>query len=348
MRREPSETACEGGPREGLAGGKRVADRPLRRMTMGVVAVVAIVSTLPAQRPASPRVHSLKITVLSTMLADAGVGEWGFSALVEADGRRLLVDTGARPETVALNAKELKVDLSDVEVVVLTHNHGDHTGGLVTLRRAAAARRPRALATAHVGRGIFFERIDARPSAGSMPAVKADYEAAGGRFVEHDRPAELWPGVWLTGPVPRVHPERNWTQPSGRIRTERGIVEDNVPEDQSLALDTERGLVVVVGCGHAGIVNTLEYARKTVRPAAAYAVVGGLHLLDADDRTLTWTAEKLRGFGVEHLLAAHCTGIEAAFRLRELVHLTRATAVVAAVGSSFSLERGIDPLRLAR
>ena len=56
---------------------------------------------------------------------------------------------------------------------------------------------------------------------------KADYEAAGGRFVEHDRPVELWPGVWLTGPVPRVHPERNWTQPSARIRTESGIVEDN-------------------------------------------------------------------------------------------------------------------------
>ncbi|PYV09735.1 MAG: MBL fold metallo-hydrolase, partial [Acidobacteria bacterium] len=93
-------------------------------MTVGVVAIGAIVSTLPAQRPASPRVHALKITVLSTMLADAGVGEWGFSALVEADGRRLLVDTGYRPETVALNAKDLKVDLSDVEVVVLTHNHG--------------------------------------------------------------------------------------------------------------------------------------------------------------------------------------------------------------------------------
>ena len=137
-------------------------------------------------------------------------------------------------------------------------------------------------------------------------------------------------------------------QPSGRIRTERGIVEDNIPEDQSLAIDTDRGLVIVAGCGHAGIVNTLEYARKTVRPAQAYAVIGGLHLFDADEKTLTWTAGKLREFGLQHLLATHCTGIEAAFRLRELVHLTRATAVVAAVGSSFSLERGIDPLRLAR
>ena len=77
-----------------------------------------------------------------------------------------------------------------------------------------------------------------------------------------DRPTELFPGVWLTGPVPRTYPERNWSlkrtihQPDGRV------VEDNVPEDMSLVLDTDKGLVVVSGCGHAGIINTLEYARR--------------------------------------------------------------------------------------
>jgi 7,8-dihydropterin-6-yl-methyl-4-(beta-D-ribofuranosyl)aminobenzene 5'-phosphate synthase len=317
-------------------------------MSWRMLLIVAVMPALAAQNAAPSRVRSLKITVLSTMLADTGIGEWGFAALVEADGRRLLFDTGARPNTVSLNARELKVDLSGVDAVVLSHHHNDHTGGLVTLRRETAARRPEALRTAHVGRGIFFERVGGRPVSADVPRTKADYEAAGGRFVEHEGPVELWPGVWLTGPVPRVHPERNWSQPSDRVRTPAKIVEDNLPEDQALVADTERGLVVVAGCGHAGIVNTLEHARKVVRGAPVHAVVGGLHLLDADDAKLVWTGGKLREFGVQHLLAAHCTGIEATFRLRELLRLTRATAVVAAVGSSFSLEHGIDPLRLAR
>jgi glyoxylase-like metal-dependent hydrolase (beta-lactamase superfamily II) len=81
-------------------------------------------------------VRAVKITVLSTMLADAvGVGEWGFSALVEINGKRVLFDTGGRPETVLNNARELGVDLSNVEDVILSHNHWDHVTGLVTLRR---------------------------------------------------------------------------------------------------------------------------------------------------------------------------------------------------------------------
>ena len=79
----------------------------------------------------SHEVRELKITVLSTMLADQGIGEWGFAAVVEVDGKRLLFDTGARPETVLSNARELKIDLASIEDVVLSHNHADHTGGLV-------------------------------------------------------------------------------------------------------------------------------------------------------------------------------------------------------------------------
>ncbi|MFL5515142.1 MAG: MBL fold metallo-hydrolase [Gemmatimonadales bacterium] len=89
-----------------------------------------------AALPAHPPLHkvvSLKITVLSTMLADRGMGEWGFSVLVEADGHRILFDTGMHPQTVLDNARDLGIDLSNVTDVVLSHHHGDHTGGLVDL-----------------------------------------------------------------------------------------------------------------------------------------------------------------------------------------------------------------------
>lgn len=105
---------------------------------------------------------------------------------------------------------------------------------------------------------------------------------------------------------------------------------------------------MITGCGHAVVVNTLEYARKTVRVAPAYAVVGGLHLFQADDETLDWTAAKLKEFGTSHLLGAHCTGLEAVYRILDRAGLSRRTALAGAIGSSFSLEQGIDPLALAR
>ena len=302
--------------------------------------------------PATPgppaRVTSLRITVLSTMLADAGIGEWGFAALVEADGRRILFDTGARPNTVLENAKELGLDLSDIEEVVLSHNHEDHTGGLLTLRRELRVRNPAALTRAHVGKGIFWSRPKTDGSEGNtLVAVRRDYEAAGGRFIEYDGPIQIAPGLWLTGPVPRVHPERNWSG-SGKVRGPDGVVEDTIPEDQSLVADTDRGLVLLAGCGHAGLINTSLYARKVVRAAPLHAAIGGFHLFPADDAHLDWTAQQLHAFGLENLIGAHCTGIEAVYRLRDKAGLGRKTAVVGAVGAKFELGKGIDPVRLAR
>jgi 7,8-dihydropterin-6-yl-methyl-4-(beta-D-ribofuranosyl)aminobenzene 5'-phosphate synthase len=314
------------------------------------IPVCAVLLALPSSATAESA-RAVKVTVLSTMLAGdpgRGLGEWGFAALVEVDGRRLLVDAGQRPETVLRNAEELKIDLSEVTDVVITHNHADHTGGLVTLRRELSKKNPRALARAHVAKGIFAPRPGpgGRDFNGLLP-LKAEYETLGGQFVEHGGAMELLPAVWLTGPVPRIHPERNWSAP-GRVQTPGGAVEDTIPEDASVIVDTADGLVVISGCGHAGIVNTIEHARTVVRPAPVLAAIGGFHLFAASDETLAWTGRKLKGFGVAHLLGAHCTGIEAVYRLRGLLGLPREKAVVAAVGSAFTLGTGLTPLSLAR
>jgi 7,8-dihydropterin-6-yl-methyl-4-(beta-D-ribofuranosyl)aminobenzene 5'-phosphate synthase len=301
-------------------------------------------------------VKSVKVTVLSTMLAgnpSEGVGEWGFAAFVEVDGRRLLVDTGARPDTVLRNAAELRIDLSTVTDLVLTHNHGDHTGGLVTLRRELSKKNPQALSRAHVSRGIFVSRLNAqgRETNGLLP-LKAEYESLGGSFVEHDGPSQIAPGVWLTGPIPRVHPERNYGGLTGgaapRLQTPAGPVEDNVPEDSSVIIPTASGLIVVTGCGHAGIINTLDHARAFAKQPRVHAAIGGFHLFSASDDHLAWTAGKLREFGVEHFLGAHCTGIEAVMRIRQTLGLSRRTAAVGAVGATFELGKGIDTRLLAQ
>ena len=164
----------------------------------------------PSAEPPLHQVASLKITILSTMLADEGMGEWGFAALVEADGRRILFDTGLHPETVLQNARELGIDLSSVTDVVLSHHHEDHTGGLLALRRELSKRSPMAMSRIHVAPGIFLGRRHpgSEEESNSTIAVKPAMEATGAVFVEHREPAEIFPGVWLTGPVPRPNAER--------------------------------------------------------------------------------------------------------------------------------------------
>ncbi len=333
---------------------------------VSVLAVNVATSQAPSQasttgQTTAHQVQSLHITILSTMLADEGIGEWGFAALIDADGRRILFDAGNRPGTVLENARELGIDLSTVTDVVLSHHHGDHTGGLLTLRRRLAKVNGAALSRVHVAPGIFLsrrgqsaavqrvERMQSGPDQEANPtiAMKPGIEATGSVIIEHAKPTELTPGVWLTGPVPRRYSERNWS-PGISILTDNGLVPDSVPEDMALVINTKNGLVVVTGCGHAGIVNIVEYARDVVAPSPVYAVVGGLHLFAATDEALAWTADRLRAAGLVYLLGAHCTGIEAVFRIRQLAGLSRRSAVVGAVGSSFDLARGIDPLALAQ
>jgi len=301
--------------------------------------------------PVAPsRVHDLRITILSTMLADGDeLGEWGFSALVVADGHRILFDTGAHPDVVLKNAASLGIDLTTVPEVVLSHNHSDHVGGLLTLRQSVLAKAPGALARVQVGEGIFYRRTSFNPGIEDNPVLlfRPEFEKTGGVFIEHARPIQLYPGVWLTGPVPRKYPEHNWGG-KGRVLTPAGWVADNVPEDQALVFDTDRGLVVLVGCAHAGVINTLDYAESVVRPARIAALIGGVHLFSASDQVLDWTAQKLAGFGVDNLLGAHCTGIEPVIRFRTALGLDRHHAVVAAVGSYYDLATGIYPRNIAR
>jgi len=328
----------------------------LKRLSLPLVGAMLIalcvrsanpVRPVPQEAAAKPLVelHALKVTLLSTMLADEGIGEWGFSALVEADGHKILFDTGARPRTVLENAKELKIDLSEVQDVVLSHFHDDHTTGLMTLRREFAKANPAAFSRVHIAPGIFLERRgnDHNP----MIAMKAEYQATGGKFIEHAKPDEIYLGVWLTGPIPRAYPEKNY--PGGiEVRKDGAWVEDNLPEDMSLVFNTDHGLVLLAGCGHAGLINTLQYARQFLSPAPVDAAIGGFHLFSAKNETLDWTADKLKEYKTAQILGAHCTGIESVYYLRQKLGLSRHTCIVGTVGAIFDLQEGIRTGAIAR
>jgi len=124
-------------------------------------------------------------------------------------------------------------------------------------------------------------------------------------------------------------------------------VEDDVPDDRSLVFNTPKGLVLLTGCGHAGIINTLEYARAFLRPAPVDAALGGFHLFRANDEQLDWTADQLKGFQTAQILGAHSTGIESVYRLRRRMGLDRRSCGVGTVGAPYSLKDGMQTGPLA-
>ena len=283
-------------------------------------------------------VDNFKITVLSTMLSDFYLGEWGFSALVEVDGQRLLFDTGSRENTVWQNAQQMDLDLNGIPHVYLSHNHADHTRGLFTLKKTY----PTSFGQAHVGEGIFYPRPHEQGEAHYLIQNKERLEALGVRFVNHNKVSEIIPGVYTTGPIPRVYDEKNWSRLGKLIAPNGDRIEDTIPEDQSLFFDTEKGIVLISGCGHAGLVNTLTYIRSILPGRPIYKILGGFHLLKLSDEKLRWTASKLKEFGVTYFVGAHCTGINATYSLREYMDLTKDQVMVGSVGTYIDGE-GIHP-----
>jgi 7,8-dihydropterin-6-yl-methyl-4-(beta-D-ribofuranosyl)aminobenzene 5'-phosphate synthase len=315
-----------------------------------------------SESPASaavPKVDGVKITILSDMVVSSGtVAEWGFSAFVEvktgAVTKSFLFDTGAS-EQVIRNATELGVDICAAEDVVLSHNHGDHTMGLVAIRTHCKTKNPKAAIRAHVGGPeMFWPRLTRTGEDDNvMTAERAKYEAAGGTFVTNEAggPFAGIPGVYLTGKIARsrnegVHPaDPPITTPTG------DRVEDTVPEEQALAINTKQGLVVVTGCGHAGLTNTLEAAQARTGRTKMFGLVGGLHLLnkplgsESEVGTMLWEAAQLKRMTPKHILGAHCTGFERILFLRKELKIRDADALISTIGSQLT-ETGIVPANL--
>ena len=286
----------------------------------------------------NPKIKDFKITILSTMLSDFHTGEWGFSAMIEVDGERILFDAGSRENTVLQNAKELKINLDNLDNIFISHNHKDHTGGLITLKKEY----PNSFKNAHVGEGIFYSRPNPDGDGNYILSSRNTLKNLGIKFISHKNPTQLVPGVWTTGQVPRKYDEKNWSGVSKMIDSEGNTVEDVVPEDQSLFFDTENGIVLISGCGHAGLANTLDYVQKIIPGRPIYKIIGGFHLLKLSNDKLEWTAGKMREARVKYFVGAHCTGLNSTYSIRNFLGLTSESALVGSVGTVITA-KGIFP-----
>jgi 7,8-dihydropterin-6-yl-methyl-4-(beta-D-ribofuranosyl)aminobenzene 5'-phosphate synthase len=239
------------------------------------------------------------------------LGEHGFSALVEpSQGEPLLFDTG-QGLTLLHNARRINKDLAKVRNVVISHGHYDHTGGLLPLLTECGPKQ------VHAHPGIFTPRFRLKDTGEcypiGIPHGRDQIEAAGGTIVLSKEYREIAPGISLTGEVPRVTAFEIGDQ--GLYRDCTGQDLDVTPDDQSLILETERGLVVLLGCCHAGLINTLEHIDYLSGRRDIYAVIGGTHLGFCGQKQLEMTISALKSWGVKKVAASHCTGFAASARL---------------------------------
>lgn len=280
-----------------------------------------------------------EITVLATNTANfGGIGEWSFSALLENDEEKILFDTGFDENTVIHNAKLLKKDLSVVEKVILSHFHGDHTGGLIKLRKTYMDINPKAFSQVYVAEGFFEQRYDKegnlRGFIGGFNEVNSFLSATqelGINFIIINKPTEISKNLFLSGPVERLY-EKVVVSPGFFIKKGEKLEADLVQDDQSLGILTKDGWYMMSGCGHAGMINTAHKFNK-IYDRDVVGAIGGFHLFRSSDEVINRTGEALKEFGLRQLVGGHCTGIHEARKIADIANIQQSNLSHGAIGT---------------
>jgi 7,8-dihydropterin-6-yl-methyl-4-(beta-D-ribofuranosyl)aminobenzene 5'-phosphate synthase len=258
-------------------------------------------------------------TVISTLVENSVqrlglVAEHGISLLLQTSGGDILFDTG-QGFAVIDNAARMKVDLTGISAIVLSHGHRDHTGGLAQVLRKTGSKPLYAHPSAF---GQKFSCKSGELRSAGMPFKVDDLEQQGVQFRACSGPTEVVPGVLATGQIPRV---TDFEQVAPHFLVKQPncaeFIQDSLEDDQALIVDHPEAPIVVLGCGHSGIVNTLLYVSEMTGKRRFALVIGGTHLMDADEKALKATVEALEQFEIAKIAPCHCTGFEGQLALRK-------------------------------
>jgi 7,8-dihydropterin-6-yl-methyl-4-(beta-D-ribofuranosyl)aminobenzene 5'-phosphate synthase len=264
-------------------------------------------------------INTLKITILVDNNAGNGLlSEHGFSLWIDTGERRILLDTG-QGGSLLPNAEKLGIDLSRTDALVLSHGHYDHTGGVSRVLKAASevevfchpsAVVPRYGSDAGKPKPLDMQG-ECRRALDGLPSRRM-------HWIRNGR--ELFPGVGLTGYVPR---NSTYEDTGGNFFLDPELSRpDPIDDDMAVWIRTREGVVVCVGCCHSGLINTLNQALALSGALRLRAVIGGFHLLNADESRIEKTVKALQTLSPELIVPCHCTGtraveaLESAFRDR--------------------------------
>jgi len=252
----------------------------------------------------------LRLTVLSENTAGSGgfLAEWGLSILLETASTSVLMDTGTSVSTV-YNAGILGINLSNIEKLVLSHGHYDHTGGLRDVLRQVK-KKIDIIAHPDIWQLKYSRFKNAPERFIGIPFRQEELEGLGARFSLVREPVSIAENIMTTGEIPMVT-EYEAVDAGLFIKHDSGFQPDPVMDDQAVIVKTGQGLVIVMGCAHRGMINTIYHAQKITGISEIQAVIGGSHLINASEERLWQSIAELKNLGVQKLGLCHCTDLPA-------------------------------------
>jgi len=254
---------------------------------------------------------SVRITTLSENTARMGdfLAEWGLSILVETEKARVLLDTG-KTFSAVYNADTLGIDLHNIDRIILSHGHYDHTGGLRELLRRVR-KEVEVIAHPDIWQPKYARREGEPDRYIGVPFHQNEMESLGASFHLTAQPVDITSTMMTTGEIPMV---TGFEEVDTALFVKEGPAwqQDKVMDDQALIVKTEQGLVIVLGCAHRGMINTLYHARQLAGEETIHTVVGGSHLINTSEERLWQTIDALRQLQVQRLGLCHCTDLPAA------------------------------------
>ena len=258
---------------------------------------------------------SLRITTLSENTAGRDfLGEWGLSILVETENATILFDTGKSISTV-YNVDTLHMDLARVSKIVLSHGHYDHTGGLRDVLRRMG-KEVEVIAHPDIWQAKYARRKDEPDRYIGIPFQRKELESLGARFKLAKESLKIADNIMTTGEVPMAT-DFEQVDDGLFVRDDLDWQPDKVMDDQALVIKTGAGLVVILGCAHRGMINTLYHARKLTGVDKIHTVIGGSHLVGVSEERLWQTIDALRSLGIQRMGLCHCTDLPAASILHQ-------------------------------
>lgn len=264
------------------------------------------------------------------------LAEHGFSALVDLRdaGIKILWDAGMTHIALMENMRRMEIDPKTIAKIALSHGHDDHTAALsdvlkamdvlpksrrwradvpiAELCEAAQAHRVPVIAHPAAFRELWGQARDGSWHGPGMPPPRAEWEAAGAEVILSPGPYQLGSGCWTTGAVPRSSFEKSGIPTSAFYREGDKLLRHEIEDDQTMVIHVkDKGLVVLSGCAHSGIVNTVNYARQISGVDRVWAVLGGFHLGRSTAEEIQRTIDAMIAFEPQMIVPSHCTGFEA-------------------------------------
>jgi len=251
------------------------------------------------------KTNTISITTLIDDIPSENLrSEHGLSLWINYGEKRILFDTG-QSNLLLGNAKILGIELANTDAIVISHGHYDHTGGLSNVLNIASKAKIYLHPAATEPK--FSKKFSGAKSIGISDFAK---KAIQGRDVIWTAtPVQLFPGIAVTGQVPRIN---NFEDVGGAFFLDENYQKsDELLDDQTLFIESAKGLIVVFGCAHSGVVNTLDYISKSTGQNKIYAVIGGMHLVNASRIRIANTIEAFKKYEIQNIVPLHCTGQDA-------------------------------------